>query len=465
MRLTTRLWLLGAVLPAAGIAAAVLAGGLIFRANLERDVDRALAAQASSERVSLFDWPDRRPHIHVDPRGLAEDVRVASAMTLYGPDGLPFAHWPRQVPLPPGGRVTAGDPDAPPHFDTRSHPTGRERVLRITVERNPGEKYVLEIAAPLTPVDRAVQAFYRVTLGIALAMSGILLVVHGIHGHRLAARVRRLADHMAALREGQLDRDAPADDGRDEIGELSDVVADATTRLREARAAQERLVADAAHELRTPLTLVRTSVDVALRRSRPAGELEAVLADVRGEIDRIAQLATRLLDTATAGQGAWDRASGDLVEVAREAVEGARGTAETRNVLVELIAPEPVPAHFHAGSVRQALDNLLSNALRYAPPRTTILTCVRRLPGGGGTISVHDDGPGIPVAEREQVFQPFRRVIPTPGGGAGLGLSIVRRIAEKHGGRAYVLPNDLGTTVVIELPAQADRGRVAVRAS
>jgi signal transduction histidine kinase len=312
-------------------------------------------------------------------------------------------------------------------------------------------------------VDTAVAAFDRVTLGISLVLAALLVLVHGLHARRLAWRVRRLADHMADLREGKLDADAPSDPQADEIGALSGVVAEATRRLREARAAQERLLADAAHELRTPLTLVRTTVDVALRRKRAAGELETVLLDVRDEVDRIARLATRLLDAAATGQGAWDRSPGDLREVAREAVEGACAAAEEREILVQLEAPAPVPAIFHAGGVRQALDNLLSNALRYAPPRSTIHVRAWPLPGGGGGLAVHDDGPGIPVAELERVFEPFHRV--GTAGGAGLGLAIVRRIAEKHGGRAFAAePLGGGTTVVMEIPGERPRSAAAVAA-
>jgi signal transduction histidine kinase len=459
VKLATRMWLLGALLPVAGTTLAVIAGALIFRANLEREIDRALAAQASSERVSLFDSPDGRPHIHIDPRGLEEDARLASAMTLYGPTGEAIAHYPRLVP-PPQARVLPGDPDAPPRYETRDGPVGRERVLRVTVSRVLGEKYVLEIVAPLSHVDTAVRAFYRVTLGIALALAALLFLVHGVHARRLALRVRRLAEHIADLREGRLEADAPADAQSDEIGELSEVLAEATHRLREARAAQERLLADAAHELRTPLTLVRTTVDVALRRHRAASELEQVLLDVREEVDRIAQLATRLLDAAATGQGAWDRSPGDLAEIAREAVEAAYAAAEEREVLVELKAPSPVPAIFHAGGVRQALDNLLSNALRFAPPHSTIVVRAWPLPTGGGGLAVHDDGPGIPAAERERVFQPFHRLGPT--GGAGLGLSIVRRIAVKHGGQAFATePPGGGTTLVVEIPGDRPRRAAA----
>jgi two-component system OmpR family sensor kinase len=458
LKLATRMWLLGAVLPAAGTALAVVAGGWVFRANLEREVDRALATQASSERVSLFDRsfdrPDGKPHIHVDPRGMAASTRLTDSMTLYGPDGAPFDWYPRGPHPPPNARVVPEREEGEPRFLTRALPGRRERVLRLTVSRIPGENYVLEIVAGLHNVDAAVRAFYRVSLGVALLITAVLFAVHGVHARRLATRVRRLADHMAALREGDLDVAAPNDPIRDEIGELSSVVAEATGRLRAARGSQERLIADAAHELRTPLTLVRTSVDVALRRRRTTAELEATLCDVRDEIDRVATLATRLLDVAAAGQGAWDRSPGDLRDVAHDSVEAAVATAEERGVLVQLVAAEPVPASYHAGSLRQAIDNLLSNALRFAPAKSTIQVRIAPLGGGGGVISVHDDGPGIPEAELERVFQPFRRAAPSPGSGAGLGLAIVREIAMKHGGRAYAARVPRGATVVIEIPSE-----------
>jgi signal transduction histidine kinase len=261
-----------------------------------------------------------------------------------------------------------------------------------------------------------------------------------------------LSDHMAALREGKLESPAPADQTRDEVGELSLVVAEATERLRTARAAQERLIADAAHELRTPLQLMRTSIDLALRRERSPEELRAALAEARGEVDRLASLATRLLDLAAARRGAWDRAPGDLADVARDAAEAIRAEAETRSVLVEVRAAEPVPASFDPNGLRQAVDNLLANALRYGPPGGTVRVDVSR-EGPAARILVHDDGPGIAPGERERVFEPFEQGEDRAPGGAGLGLAIVREVARGHGGRAWV-PEGPGGNVAIEIPAR-----------
>ncbi|HET7826325.1 MAG TPA: HAMP domain-containing sensor histidine kinase, partial [Anaeromyxobacter sp.] len=222
-------------------------------------------------------------------------------------------------------------------------------------------------------------------------------------------------------------------------------------RLRGARGAQERLIAEAAHELRTPLQLMRTSLDLGLRRERPAAELKEALEVVRGEVTRLAHLSTRLLDLATARRGHWDRAPGDLAAAAREAAEAIRAEAETRSVLVEVFAPEPVQASFDPNGIRQALDNLLANALRHGPAGGTVRIEVRRA-GGAARLVVHDDGPGIPAVDRERVFEPFARGTDKPGS-AGLGLAIVREVARGHGGRAWV-PDGQGGNVALEIPAR-----------
>ena len=250
--------------------------------------------------------------------------------------------------------------------------------------------------------------FQRVGLAVTAGLVAALLAVQTALARRLGRRVGRLSRHMAALREGDLAAEAPADDGADEIGELSRVVADATERLRLARAAQERLIADAAHELRTPLTLMRTSIDLALRRRREPEEIEATLLGVRDEVDRLARLASRLLDLAAARRGAWDRAPGDLAEVAREAVDAARAEAESRGVLVTLEAPAPAPVSFDAHGLRQAVDNLLANAVRHSPPAGTVTVAVAGR-AGAVRLSVRDEGPGIPAGIRERIFEPFER--------------------------------------------------------
>ena len=452
MRLTVRLWIFGAIVPALGFGAAALAGTAIFRHVLERTVDDALLAQAATEAVSLFDGMG--PHLHIAVSPLESTVRrVAPAATLYEPDGTPVLKY------PPNSALTDVRLDVPsfseePALATRHGPQGeRVRVVTVAVKDQDGKRYGLQLAASLEPADASVAAFRRTGLAVAFGLGAALVIVQGVVASRLARRVGALSRHMAALREGNLDAVPPEDTGGDEIAQLSRIVAEATERLRQARGTQERLVAEAAHELRTPLQLMRTSIDLGLRRERTQEELKGSLAEIRGEVDRLARLATRLLDLAAAERGQWDRAPGDVALVVREAAEAIRAEAEGQSVLVEVDAPEPVPAVIDQNGIRQAMDNLLGNALKFGPPGGTVRVDVRRQ-DGHARILVHDDGPGIPPDERDRVFEPFAQGRARTGG-AGLGLSIVREVARGHGGRAYVADGP-GGNVVLELPLRVE---------
>lgn len=465
MRLAVRLWLFGAVIPFLGTVAALLVAGQLFRAKLERKVDEALLGQAAVEAVSLFDGPAGSAHLHLAKSPLREKVRfIAPAATLFEPDGTVELRHPRDTAeawnLPFLDPVTL---PADPQLETVVLADGtRVRRLTMPVYNPHGGLHALQLAASLAGLDASVGEFHRTGVAMALALGAGLFVLQSFFAHRLRARVTALTAHMAALREGNLDAVPPTDAARDEIAELSRVVAAATDQLRRARAAQDRLVAEAAHELRTPLTLMRTSMDLALRRERGVAELVASLEETRREVDRLAHLATRLLAFATAGRGEWDRTPGDLVTVAAEAAEAARSAAEQKGVLIEVHAPAPAPATFDVHGVRQAVDNLLANAIRFSPHGGVVrveVTC----DDGLARLVVQDDGPGIPPADRERVFAPFQRGQERKlgGEGAGLGLAIVRTIARGHGGRAYAESVERGARVVIELPVGTARRATA----
>jgi two-component system, OmpR family, sensor kinase len=453
VKLATRLWLWGALVPFVGTVAALAAAGEIFRARLERAVDDALLGQAAVEAVSMFDGPNYSPHLHILKSPLQHAVAAtAPAVALYWPDGSP------KIRYPADGRDGWTDAtlhpdsvDPEPRLMTRRLPDGlRVRVMSLEIYSPTGEAHALQLAASLAPVDATVAEFHRTGGAMALALGVALFLLQTFLATRLSRRVTALTGHMAALREGKLDAIPPRPEGKDEITDLTGVVAAATEKLRLARSSQDQLVAEAAHELRTPLTLMRTSIDLALRRHREGPELVAALEETRREVDRLAHLSTRLLDFATARRGAWDRTAGDLAAVARDAAEAARAAAEARHLIVQVVAPCPVPAVFDAEGLRQALDNLLGNAIKFSSPGTAITVAVGES-DGIARIVVEDDGPGIPAEDRERLFLPFEtgRIGPK---GAGLGLAIVREMATGHGGKAYATDAPRGARVVIELP-------------
>lgn len=454
MRFAARMWLLGALVPVTGTVAALAVAGHLFRGRLEQSLDRALLTEAATEAVSLFDGPSVIPHLHFDGsplRHLVDDFAPVAA--LYAPDGTrevtaasePALGWtsPRLAP--------ASVPDAPVLHD-RTSPDGVPlRVLQVGVMRPGVGRYALELAASRTPITHDVREFYVTGFAMAALLGALLLCLQTVLARRLTRRVVALTQHMGALREGDLDASPPRPHGRDELADLAHVVGAATERLRRTRVAQDRLVGEAAHELRTPLALMRTSIDVALRRRREASELVVALEDTRHEVDRLSHLANRLLELATAGRGEWDRNLGDLRTVAAEACKAARAAAREKGLAVVLAAPTPVLAVFDPHGVRQALDNLLSNAVRHSPPNRAV-TLSLHAADGLARLSVHDEGPGIPVADRDRVFEPFE-VRERAGGRVGLGLAIVREVARGHSGRAYVDDSERGAKVVLELPA------------
>jgi signal transduction histidine kinase len=461
LTLAGRIWIYGALVPVVALLAATFVGARFFRSALERRVDDALLSQAAVESGSLFD--DIEPHLHLTRSPIQDRVRkIAPSAAIFGPDGKATFRYPTL-----DGSLTDTYLDVSSlseHADllTRRGPDGeRVRVVNLAVIDPGGTRYGLQLAASLAAADASYVAFLRAGLLVTFGVGLFLVVTQGLVARRLARRVGALSQHMAALREGNLDSSPPPDNESDELHELSRLVAEATAKLRHARAAQERLIAEAAHELRTPLQLMKTSLDLDFRRTGgDRAELERALADIRAEVDRLARLATRLLDLAAAGRGRWDRTPGDVAAVAREAAEAIRAEAETHGVLVEVDAPEPVPALFDANGIRQAIDNLLSNALKFGPERGVVRVLVRRSQGVARVL-VHDDGPGIGADERERVFEPFvRGKERSLASGAGLGLAIVREVARGHGGRAYVAEGE-GGNVVLELPARDQPSRAA----
>ncbi|WP_426731388.1 ATP-binding protein [Myxococcus faecalis] len=466
MTLTRRLWLLGALVPALAMVVALGSAARLFRYDLERSLDRALLAQAAVESASLFDGPERKAHLHMTVSPLLEQVRpFAPHGYLHGPDGALVARYPPGLQVEESGsRRVPGTPGAPPQLVTRIGTDGvRWREVQVDVRSPQGAPYALRLSASLGQVDGSVGTYHRLALFLAVSLGLALLVVQTWQARKLARRLVAITRHLRRLREGDFSHAPVEDPARDEIGQLRAVLAEATERLRGAREAQERLIAGAAHELRTPLTLMRTSMDLALRRERSREELRVGLEEARREVDRLAVLAGNLLDLAVAGRGAWDRKQGDLSRLVAQAVEGARAEAERRGLLIRAEVSAPAEALFDAGSLRQAVDNVLSNAMKFSPAGSEIQVRLVR-EGERYQVRVADAGPGIPLAEHQAVFEPFHRLAGTAHTpGTGLGLSIVREVAEQHGGRAYVAPEPrrFGTEVVIELPRDSseERGR------
>jgi two-component system, OmpR family, sensor kinase len=229
-------------------------------------------------------------------------------------------------------------------------------------------------------------------------------------------------------------------------------------RLAAARDAERRFLADAAHELRSPVAALALQVQLA-ERAQTTEARAAAFDELRRGSERARRLVQQLLDFARLepGVAAEQRLRVNLSTLVREVVSVFAPRAEELDVDLGADAPLAVSVDGYRSELRSALDNLVDNALRYAPEKSAVTVAVRQ-EGNRALVTVSDAGPGIPPAERARVFERFHRVAGDDTPGTGLGLAIVKTIVERHDGRISLRDaaanNGLpGLAVEIELPA------------
>jgi signal transduction histidine kinase len=268
---------------------------------------------------------------------------------------------------------------------------------------------------------------------VALLLSSLLGWVLAGAALRPVERMRREAAGISGSDPtGRL----PVPQTDDTLARLAVTLNSTFDRLQEALERERRFVDDASHELRTPLTILKAEVDLALAGERSEVELRTALASASAEVNHLVRIAEDLLVLARAEHG--------RIPVRREPVSLRRIVEESRRALAATAAADGVTLVSEAADVdadvdrtrvRQALDNLIGNAIRHSPPGG-VVRVVARADASAVSIEVDDDGPGFDPAELEAVFQPFHRGRGQCDEGSGLGLTIVRAIAEAHDGTA-----------------------------
>lgn len=320
-------------------------------------------------------------------------------------------------------------------------------VVRVTVGAG-------EPLATISRAQRGVAKSFILAGGITLALA---LIASYLAGARVSAPLRRLASVAARVDAGDLEPRMEVSGRRgDELRVLAEAFNQMLDRLADAFASQREFVADASHELRTPLTVIRGQLEVlAASRSPSAEEVRRVEQVVRAEIGRINRLVDDLLLLAQAERTDFLRP--ETIELDAFVADLWDGISLTADRDFELGPVPRGPLRADPDRVAQAVRNLARNAIEHTAPDTGLVRLeVERLAGDRVRFAVIDDGPGIPPAERERVFERFHRTDEGRArstGGAGLGLAIVRAIAEAHGG--YVRARDAngrGARIELVLP-------------
>jgi signal transduction histidine kinase len=323
------------------------------------------------------------------------------------------------------------------------------RPARV-VARPAGDATVV-VTGSLEDVEDSVRALRN---GLLLAVPVTTAVLAGLVW-LLAGRVLRPVDRLRAevdrISDQRLDRRVPEPATGDEIARLARTMNAMLDRLSDAAERQRSFVADAAHELRTPLARIRTQLEV--DRAHPGtAEPAATSASVLAETERLQRLVDDLLLLARSDAGAGALRGAGPVDLDEVVAEQARGRP-----LVDCGAVLPVQVAGDRTQLERAVANVLDNAVRHARTRVTVALAEA---DAAAVLTVADDGPGIPAAARESIFERFGRIDPARAvddGGAGLGLSIARDIAVRHGGR-LVLDDDgtPGARFVFTFPLHTD---------
>lgn len=236
-----------------------------------------------------------------------------------------------------------------------------------------------------------------------------------------------------------------------EIAPLVGAVNDLMGRVKTAIVVQRRFIANAAHALKTPLAVLRTQSEIALRQDAPDA-MRREIAKLRDTSQAVGHLADQLLALARAERARSDEppAELDLCAVAREACAALAPVVVARDVNLEYYGDCPLPIRGWDHEIREAIGNLIDNALRYGRPKGTIVVRVERREEAVALL-VQDDGPGIPEADRRRVLRPFQRRPGSAGEGSGLGLAIVDEIAQGHGAGLRLLDVPGGPGLRVEL--------------
>jgi two-component system, OmpR family, sensor histidine kinase MprB len=426
LSLRTRLTLLVAVAVGLAVALTSVAAYLTVRHELHRHLDQTLVTRAQAAVRSPL----------VDPRVIAQvpssaigsaDLRIALVQS-------------NRAVISAMGQVSS-----PPLSDAELGVARGEATLSLRTASQDGVTYrvvavpaqadsALVFAQSTEPIEHELHRLGMVLLvvggaGIVLAASAGLSVARG--GLRPVERLTAATEHVARTEE--LRPIAVEGGADDELTRLARSFNAMLGALAQSRHRQQQLVADAGHELRTPLTSLRTNLDLLAQSTRTGGaglaaeDRDALLADVRAQVEEMSGLVADLVELARGDTPAASYGPVDLAEVTERALDRVRRRAPGIRFDVHLAGWQ---VHGDEAALERAVTNLLDNAAKWSPPGGTVHVSLH-----AGLLQVGDEGPGIAEPDLPHVFERFYRAPEARGlPGSGLGLAIVRQVVERHGG-------------------------------
>nr|WP_221381327.1 ATP-binding protein [Actinoplanes polyasparticus] len=430
-----------------GLTAGLALGGVVLVGVLNFALLRAVNTEALETArgvAKLVDQKSLSERIEVNPALQVQVIDAQGRVLALSPgaDRLTPMLYPDelrdladgQVRDIPGSRIGLVGGGARVVMVTAGPPTDPVRVLvaRSTNDLSQGV-HILRLALVVT--------FPLLIALLAVVLWRVLgAVLHPVDALRAGAE-----EITGGTREGRL----PVPESRDEIHRLAVTLNGMLHRLESARVRQRAFVADAAHELRSPLTNMRTELEVSQRL--PDTDWQALSHDLLTDVDRLSRLVDDLLLLARADDGGGRAISAPFRSVDLGSLVG---DVADRYPSVTYVRPSaPMEVTGEPDALGRVVANLLDNAVRHAKSQVRVTVTAH---GTYRLISVTDDGPGIPAADRERVFDRFTRLDDArarDAGGSGLGLAIVRELVRRHGGTVGLADAGPGLRVDVRLPA------------
>lgn len=425
------------------LAVAAVAFALVQRQQLEGSLADAARQQAADLVAQVA-----REGANAD---LGSGGGDQSLVQIISPDGSVLASSPA-IDGEPAVIAAHPGPGQVQTIRTDELPIGEGEMFVVVAHGadSPDGPVVIVVAQSLELVEQSTAVVVKLlVIGYPIVLIGVALTSYWLVGralHPVEAIRSRVADIEG---NATLSARVPVPTGNDEITHLATTMNAMLQRLQTASETQRRFVADASHELRSPLATIRAAHEIAALHPDQIS-LEATTGDVLAELDRIDKLVADLLLLARADERGLTlrRVDVDLDDLVR--AEAAR-LRRQETTTVTLHAP-PVRVQGDPDNLARALRNLVDNAARHATSTVTIRLSTDHT---SARIEIEDDGPGIPAAEHERVFERFVRLDESrarTSGGTGLGLAIAREIAHAHGGSLTIEDGQPGARFVLTLP-------------
>lgn len=451
----------------------VYAGASLY---LHRWLDEHVRTVAATETASSTDGPTdvhlhESPYAQLDAGGFTEKF-----VQIYDADGRLVLQSTALAGGPP--LVGSGDLERALHGEAPLVDVvalGHQvRMNVLTAARGP-RRYAVAVGLNVDDIHRGLAWLGWLLTGVWLASVGGTALL----GYQLASRalapVARITERAAWIAQGNFDGRLDTPVVLDEVGRMTTLLNSMLDRLHTAVTANRRFAADASHELRSPLTAMAGELDVALRHPRSADDYRETLHYVRGRVAALSALASDLMLLSQAQEGIGDLALREvpLAPLVDDAFERWRAHAATRRVVLAHEVPADVHVYGDAALLARVVDNVVANAVHYNRDGGTVRASAQVVAPAGDawaptlvTLSIRDDGGGIPAAERERIFERFFRLDESRRrhtGGSGLGLAICREVLRALGGRIEVADSSpAGTTIAITLPGTRAGARAAV---